>query len=316
MNRNADPDFWAKAGRHLVRYGGAFEPLIIERAQGSFVYDADGRAILDFTSGQMSAILGHGHPEIAAVATRACRQAGSPVQRHAVPAGCRACSGTGAPRPRRPRTVAPAHHRRRGQRGGAAHGQARHRRLGGRRLRPVLARHDRRRGGIGDLQRRAPGLRPAHGRLVRHPGSQCLPAGLRAQRRARLAGRARLRLRPGRPAVDRQPGGLHRRTDPQLRRHHRTAARLPRGAEAEMRGARHAAHPRRGADRRRPHRADVRLRARRRRARHPDPVEDPRRRPAAFRRRHHGRDRGTRPRAQASCSTRPTSPTRCPPRSA
>jgi 2,2-dialkylglycine decarboxylase (pyruvate) len=53
----------------LVRYGGSFEPLIIERAQGSFVYDADGRAILDFTSGQMSAVLGHSHPDIAAVVT-------------------------------------------------------------------------------------------------------------------------------------------------------------------------------------------------------------------------------------------------------
>src|SRR6202012_1093579 len=44
-----------------------FEPVIIERAQGSFVYDADGRAILDFTSGQMSAVLGHSHPEIVSV---------------------------------------------------------------------------------------------------------------------------------------------------------------------------------------------------------------------------------------------------------
>ncbi|MCJ2060379.1 aspartate aminotransferase family protein [Methylobacterium sp. J-048] len=67
MTRNADPDFWTRARRHLVRYGGTFAPVIIERAQGSFVYDADGRGILDFTSGQMSAILGHGHPEIAAV---------------------------------------------------------------------------------------------------------------------------------------------------------------------------------------------------------------------------------------------------------
>ena len=67
MSRNADPTFWNKAHRHLIRYGGSFEPLIIERAQGSFVYDADGRAILDFTSGQMSSLLGHGHPEIAGV---------------------------------------------------------------------------------------------------------------------------------------------------------------------------------------------------------------------------------------------------------
>lgn len=67
MSRNTEPAFWARARQHLIRYGGSFEPMIIERAQGSFVYDADGRAILDFTSGQMSSLLGHGHPEVAAV---------------------------------------------------------------------------------------------------------------------------------------------------------------------------------------------------------------------------------------------------------
>lgn len=67
MSRNADPAFWRDARAHLIRYGGRFAPVIIERAEGSFVYDADGRAILDFTSGQMSSLLGHGHPEIAAV---------------------------------------------------------------------------------------------------------------------------------------------------------------------------------------------------------------------------------------------------------
>ncbi|WP_119391769.1 aspartate aminotransferase family protein [Taklimakanibacter lacteus] len=66
MSKNDDPAFWASARRHLLRYGGSFEKLIIERARGSYVYDADGRAILDFTSGQMSAILGHSHPRIVA----------------------------------------------------------------------------------------------------------------------------------------------------------------------------------------------------------------------------------------------------------
>ena len=32
MSRNADPDFWARANAHLVRYGGAFAPLIAESA--------------------------------------------------------------------------------------------------------------------------------------------------------------------------------------------------------------------------------------------------------------------------------------------
>ncbi|MEV6621875.1 aspartate aminotransferase family protein [Amycolatopsis sp. NPDC051106] len=56
--------FWADADKHLVRYGGAFTHEIIDRAEGSFVFTEDGRRILDFTSGQMSAILGHSHPEI------------------------------------------------------------------------------------------------------------------------------------------------------------------------------------------------------------------------------------------------------------
>jgi 2,2-dialkylglycine decarboxylase (pyruvate) len=57
-------DFWTDADRTLIRYGATFAPVIIERAAGSFVYDETGRAILDFTSGQMSALLGHSHPDI------------------------------------------------------------------------------------------------------------------------------------------------------------------------------------------------------------------------------------------------------------
>jgi 2,2-dialkylglycine decarboxylase (pyruvate) len=70
MSKNADPEFWRRARRHLIRYGPPFAPVIADRASGSFVYDADGRPILDFTSGQMSAILGHGHPEIREVVAR------------------------------------------------------------------------------------------------------------------------------------------------------------------------------------------------------------------------------------------------------
>ena len=45
-------------------------PAIIDHAAGSFLFTEDGRRILDFTSGQMSAILGHSHPEIVATITR------------------------------------------------------------------------------------------------------------------------------------------------------------------------------------------------------------------------------------------------------
>src|SRR5688500_15690351 len=58
-----------RAHRHLVRYGGTFSSFVAERASGAFVEDAAGRRVLDFTSGQMSSILGHSHPEIVAVVT-------------------------------------------------------------------------------------------------------------------------------------------------------------------------------------------------------------------------------------------------------
>ncbi|HST48060.1 aspartate aminotransferase family protein [Jatrophihabitans sp.] len=63
-------DIWSEVDRHLVRYGGTFTPEIIDRAEGSFVYTDSGRKVLDFTSGQMSAILGHSHPDIVATVRR------------------------------------------------------------------------------------------------------------------------------------------------------------------------------------------------------------------------------------------------------
>src|SRR6478672_2402833 len=59
-------EFWQRARRHLLKYGGNFVPFVPVRAEGAFLYDAGGRRVLDFTSGQMSAILGHCHPEIVA----------------------------------------------------------------------------------------------------------------------------------------------------------------------------------------------------------------------------------------------------------
>ncbi|MCH1868430.1 aspartate aminotransferase family protein [Nocardioides sp. CFH 31398] len=64
MPDHRSDDFWQQAERHLVRYGGAFTPRVITRAEGSWVHDEDGRAILDFPSGQMSAVLGHAHPDV------------------------------------------------------------------------------------------------------------------------------------------------------------------------------------------------------------------------------------------------------------
>src|ERR1700752_5431378 len=61
-----DADFWTRARRHLLKYGGEFVDFVPVRAEGAFLYDDAGRRVLDFTSGQMSALLGHSHPEIVA----------------------------------------------------------------------------------------------------------------------------------------------------------------------------------------------------------------------------------------------------------
>jgi 2,2-dialkylglycine decarboxylase (pyruvate) len=63
----ADAALWQKADRHLLKYMGGstnFAPFIPTRAEGSWLYDASGRKVLDFTSGQMSSVLGHAHPEL------------------------------------------------------------------------------------------------------------------------------------------------------------------------------------------------------------------------------------------------------------
>jgi 2,2-dialkylglycine decarboxylase (pyruvate) len=65
--RKSEAELWDSANRHLVRYGHFFQPAIIERAHGAFMVTTTGQKLLDFASGQMSAILGHSHPEITEV---------------------------------------------------------------------------------------------------------------------------------------------------------------------------------------------------------------------------------------------------------
>ncbi|MFD5320688.1 aspartate aminotransferase family protein [Streptomyces sp. NPDC127098] len=66
-----DSRFWEDADRLLIRYGTTFSPRVIERAAGAHVYDTAGRPILDFTSGQMSSVLGHAHPDIVSAVSTA-----------------------------------------------------------------------------------------------------------------------------------------------------------------------------------------------------------------------------------------------------
>ena len=60
-----------RADRHLLRFGCDFARFVPVRASGCYLYDDRGARMLDFTSGQMSAILGHSHPEIVATIRQA-----------------------------------------------------------------------------------------------------------------------------------------------------------------------------------------------------------------------------------------------------
>lgn len=56
----------------LIRYGGDVFPNLFRSAKGSIVTDNEGREILDFTSGQMCATLGHNHPAITNAIKESC----------------------------------------------------------------------------------------------------------------------------------------------------------------------------------------------------------------------------------------------------
>jgi 2,2-dialkylglycine decarboxylase (pyruvate) len=60
---------------HLIRYGMAFAPSLVAKARGTLLWDSEGREILDFTSGQMCATIGHNHPRIVAAIHEACEGA-------------------------------------------------------------------------------------------------------------------------------------------------------------------------------------------------------------------------------------------------
>jgi 2,2-dialkylglycine decarboxylase (pyruvate) len=61
--------------RHLIRYGMDMTPRLIAKARGAVLWDTEGREILDFTSGQMCATIGHNHPRIVAAIRKACEGA-------------------------------------------------------------------------------------------------------------------------------------------------------------------------------------------------------------------------------------------------
>lgn len=58
----------------MIRYAGGFWPGVITRASGSWLETADGRRVLDFTSGQLCATVGHSHPHVTQAIERSLRE--------------------------------------------------------------------------------------------------------------------------------------------------------------------------------------------------------------------------------------------------
>jgi len=66
LNARAILDQWAIGTSGGAYMAGLEGRPVIERTDGSYLYDTDGNAYLDFGSGQMGGALGHNHPRIAA----------------------------------------------------------------------------------------------------------------------------------------------------------------------------------------------------------------------------------------------------------
>ncbi len=62
MSQSAQPEHSFE--QHLLHYGRDFLGELIVRAAGAYLYTQDGRAVLDFSSGQMCATIGHNHNKI------------------------------------------------------------------------------------------------------------------------------------------------------------------------------------------------------------------------------------------------------------
>ena len=269
-------------------------PISIERGEGVWVWDEEGRRYLDLTAGWGVTSIGHAHPGHRA------RAGGAGRAHHPEPRlGAHVLAGAGeAARAARRHPAGRAHpgllhqQRRRGQRRGRQAGAQGHRPHRGDRHRGQLPRPHHQHG-LGHRPGQAPRQVPA--------ADAGLP--LRALRpRGRRGGGARRRRR----GDDRRAGaGRGRRAHPR--------AGLPARALAALPRQRLAARRRRGPDRLLPHRAAVRDRRRRRRGRLAHHGQGHRRRLPARRLRH---DRGRRRRGSRPATTAaPTAATRSPARS-
>src|SRR5262245_38799226 len=65
---NVDQDQLLKdASSSILKFCTKFHPDVITRSSGMYIYTASGHKMLDWTSGQMSCLIGHGNPEVVEV---------------------------------------------------------------------------------------------------------------------------------------------------------------------------------------------------------------------------------------------------------
>lgn len=62
----SNEELFQAAQKYCFTFGSEFLPDVIARAEGMYLLTASGKKVMDWTSGQMSCLLGHGHPEITA----------------------------------------------------------------------------------------------------------------------------------------------------------------------------------------------------------------------------------------------------------
>ncbi|KAK4940046.1 putative secondary metabolism biosynthetic enzyme [Elasticomyces elasticus] len=61
------------AQENCFTFGAEFLPGVVTRAEGMYLWTASGQKVMDWTSGQMSCLLGHGHAEIVKTVTESAR---------------------------------------------------------------------------------------------------------------------------------------------------------------------------------------------------------------------------------------------------
>ena len=60
----SNDDLYREAQESLFYFGSDLMPNVISKTEGLYLWTASGQKVMDWTSGQMSCLLGHGHPEI------------------------------------------------------------------------------------------------------------------------------------------------------------------------------------------------------------------------------------------------------------